>query len=275
MLKVFVALGMNYPKQKVIIDEVKNVSKILAEYGCTFVQGGCSRGLMGEALREFQRYSDEVIAIVPEAYKRDLDDIKCKEGYVVESEADRLKFTIRNCDVIIVFPGGSGTLTELAFYNETCKSGEHSARIVMLNTKGFYNKLLKFIKYQMQCGLLKPEGFKYDVIKHSSQFKTIIQEEIVKKQQVLEAQKMEQAKKSVKKEVKKASSKTTAKKSETTIKTASKSKATVTRTPRSNKTAAAKTATAKTSTTKNTSKKSSTAKSSAAKARTSKAGAKK
>ena len=71
---------------------------------------------MGEALTEFQKYSEDVIAIVPEAYKRDLDDVRCKEGYVVESEADRLKFTIKNCDVIIVFPGGSGTLTELAFY---------------------------------------------------------------------------------------------------------------------------------------------------------------
>ena len=191
MLKVFVALGMSYPKQKGVVEEVKNVSKILAKYNCTFVQGGCSRGLMGECLREFQKYSDDVIAIVPEPYRRDLDDVVCKESYVVESEADRLKFTIQNCDVIIVFPGGSGTLTELAFYNETSKSSEHSARLVMLNTKGFYNKLLKFVKYQIKCGLLKREGFKYDVIKHSSQFETILQEEITKKQQVLQEKELE------------------------------------------------------------------------------------
>lgn len=232
MLRVFVALGMSYPKQKEIIEEVKNISKMLAKYNCTFIQGGCSRGLMGEALREFQKYSDDVIAIVPEPYKKDLDDVVSKESYVVESEADRLKFTIKNSDVIIVFPGGSGTLTELAFYNETRKSNEHSARIVMLNTKGFYNKLLKFIKYQIKCGLLKKEGFKYDVIKHSSQFETILQEEIAKKQQALQQEEMNKAK-FVKKQssVAKGSTKVTSKtnstakaKSTTKSKTASKAK---------------------------------------------------
>lgn len=207
MLKVFVALGMSYPKQKEIVGEVKSVSKILAKYNCTFVQGGCSRGLMGEALREFQKYSDEVIAIVPKPYKRDLDDIVCKEGHVVESEADRLKFTIQNCDVIIVFPGGSGTLAELAFYNETSKSKEHSARIVLLNTKGFYNKLLKFVKHQMKSGLLKKDGFKYDVIKHSAQFEAILQEEITKKQQELQLKKMEEKASKAKATVKKTSTK--------------------------------------------------------------------
>lgn len=224
MLKVFVALGMSYPKQKGVVEEVKNVSKILAKYNCTFVQGGCSRGLMGECLREFQKYSDDVIAIVPEPYRRDLDDVVSKESYVVESEADRLKFTIHNCDVIIVFPGGSGTLTELAFYNETRKSNEHSARIVILNTKGFYNKLLKFVKFQMKSGLLKPNGFYYDVIKHSSQFETILQEEIAKKQQELQAKQVEQESKIATKRVTKSTTKAKTGARKTTTKTKSNKK---------------------------------------------------
>ena len=49
-------------------------------------------------------------------------------------------------------------------YNETKKSGEHSARIVMVNTKGFYNNLIKFINHQVKSGFMKKEHFKTAIL---------------------------------------------------------------------------------------------------------------
>ena len=94
MLRVFVALGKQMPKNKAMIEDTQGVAKLLAKYNCTMVQGGARIGLMGEVLKEFQKYSDQLVLIVPEVHKTDLEGITNKENYVVEGEADRLKITI-------------------------------------------------------------------------------------------------------------------------------------------------------------------------------------
>ena len=182
MLRVFIALGKQLPKNKAMIEDTEEVAKLLAKYNCTMVQGGAKTGLMGAVVSEFQKYSDEVVMIVPEVHKSDLEGTKSKEHYIVEGESDRLKITINTCDMIVVLPGGTGTLAELAFYNETCKSGEHNAKIVMVNTKGFYNKLFKFCNHQVKNGFMKKEHFMFEVINNAKQLEPIIQQLITEKQ---------------------------------------------------------------------------------------------
>lgn len=224
MLRVFTAMGKQMPKDKAMIEDVQRVAQLLAKYNCTTVQGGAKTGLMGVVVQEFQKYSDEVVMIVPEVHKSDLIGTKNKEFYIVEGESDRMRITIHTCDMMIVFPGGSGTLAELAYYNETRKSGEHKARVVVVNTHGFFNKLFKFHKHQIKCGFMKPEHSTFDVVKNADELEKIIQEVIAEKQERLRKESLSKdaAKKasSGKKRGRPASKKTAAKK-ETSKKAAS------------------------------------------------------
>ena len=216
MLRVFTAMGKQMPKDKAMIEDVQRVAQLLAKYNCTTVQGGAKTGLMGVVVQEFQKYSDEVVMIVPEVHKSDLIGTKNKEFYIVEGESDRMRITIHSCDMMIVFPGGSGTLAELAYYNETRKSGEHKARVVVVNTHGFFNKLFKFHKHQIKCGFMKPEHSTFDVVKNADELEKIIQEVIAEKQERLRKESLakDAAKKasSGKKRGRPASKKTAAKK---------------------------------------------------------------
>ena len=182
MLRVFVALGKQLPKNKAMVEATEEVAKLLAKYNCVMVQGGAKEGLMGAVVDEFHKYSDEVVMIVPEAHKKDLEGTTNKEHYIVEGESDRLRITIRTCDIMIVLPGGSGTLVELAYYNETKKSGEHNAKIVVLNTDGYYNKLFKFMKHQIKSGFMGQDGMQFDVIKNVKELEPILQQLITEKQ---------------------------------------------------------------------------------------------
>ena len=201
MLKVFVALGKQLPKNKAILEDTQDVAKLLAKYNCTMYQGGAKTGLMGLVVDEFQKYSEEVVMIVPEAHKSDLDGTKNKESHIVESESDRLKLTTKDCDLMVVLPGGSGTLVELAYYNETRKSGEHNAKIVVVNTNGYYNTLFKFFKHQVKSGFLKQESLDdmFRVVKNAKGLELVLQELITEKQEELNKH---QVKAEVKKECK-------------------------------------------------------------------------
>lgn len=219
MLRVFVALGKQVPKSKAMIEDTEEVARLLAKYNCTLVQGGARTGLMGTVVSEFQKYSDDVVMIVPEVHKADLEGTKSKEHYIVEGEADRLKITINTCDLLVVLPGGTGTMAELNYYNETRKSGEHVAKLVMINTKGFYNKLFKFIKHQVKCGFMKKEHFMYAVIANAKQLEPILQQLITEKQEKLHVAEMKESKKDVVKDAKKV---TKTKKATSSSKTSSK-----------------------------------------------------
>lgn len=205
MLRVFIALGKQLPKDKAMLEDTQEVARLLAKYNCTMVQGGAKIGLMGMAVQEFQKYSNEVVMIVPEAYKSDLIGTKSKEYYIVEGESDRMRITINTCDMMIVLPGGSGTLAELSYYTETRKSGEHQASIIVVNTHGYYNQLFKFQKQQIKKGFMKEGDCKFTVIKTAKDLEPILKELITKKQAKLQQKEVEkQAKKEAADEAKKA-----------------------------------------------------------------------
>ncbi|MBQ7798404.1 MAG: LOG family protein, partial [Clostridia bacterium] len=217
MLKVFIALGKQMPKNKAMIEDTEEVARLLAKYNCTMVQGGAKVGLMGVVVKEFQKYSEEVVMIVPEVYKDDLIGAKYKEHYIVDSESERMKITIRTCDMMIVLPGGSGTLAELSYYNETCKSGEHNAKIILVNTKGYYNQLIKFHKNQIKNGFMGKDGIKYEVINNAKQLEPILQQLITEKQAHIQQEEVKSGKQEVIEEAQEVTeikpAKTTAKKS--------------------------------------------------------------
>jgi len=190
MLRVFIALGKQLPKDKAMLEDTQEVARLLAKYNCTMVQGGAKIGLMGLAVNEFQKYSDEVVMIVPEVHKDDLVGAKCKEHYIVEGESDRMRITIHTCDMMVVLPGGSGTMAEISYYNETRKSGEHNAKVVVVNTNGYYNKLFKFHKHQIKHGLMDESGIQYQVIKSAKELEPILQQLITEKQEKLQQEEL-------------------------------------------------------------------------------------
>lgn len=178
MLKVFVSMGKQMPRDKVVVEDAENVAKLLAKYGCTMVQTGAKLGLMGIAVEEFEKYSDELVMITPEQFKSDLEKHTCKQHVVVELESDRMKEAIKNFDLAIILPGGMGTFAELAYFNEVCKSGESNAKIVVVNSKGYYNKLLKFFKHQMKVGFINEDSLKFQVVKTSQAVEGVLQKMI-------------------------------------------------------------------------------------------------
>lgn len=177
MKKVFVCAGMHLPDNQKMINHAKQVGKILAENGFVYVQGGSNDGLMGITLNEFLKYSHSVQFLIPKAYF-DCDAPKLQKivgqnnfNYVkVDGEADRLKI-IKNCDMIWVLPGGTGTLEELLYVNETGRSSEHDSQIILINSEGFYDGFLKQIKTNLQTGFSKNSALHFIVVDNPDQIK--------------------------------------------------------------------------------------------------------
>lgn len=174
-MRVFVCAGMGIAKNQKINDEAKSLGKLLAKNDCTYIQGGSDEGLMGETLREFIKYSKQVEFGIPERFCRQAiprlektTGDKALNVQVVQAEADRLNI-IKRCDKIIVLPGGSGTLEEFLYSNETARSKEHSNKVILVNIEGYFNDLLAQIDKAIKEGISKDSTKNFEVVNSVSE----------------------------------------------------------------------------------------------------------
>ena len=174
-MRIFVCAGMFDFKEQDFCEQARKLGEILANNNHIYVQGGSLNGLMGETLREFSKLSKNVEFVIPAKYAEyDVpkltqflgDNIEIK---IVDNEMARLN-SIITCEKIIVLPGGTGTLEELLYCNETKRQKEHSAEIVLVNYKGFYDSILQQFENNFKLGLAK-NAICFDVVNSVDELK--------------------------------------------------------------------------------------------------------
>ena len=176
MKRVFVCAGMSNAKSEKITQQALKLGRMLAKGGYIYVQGGTNEGLMGVTLQEFIKYSDKVEFIIPDVYydhdSKALKQLFKKEinAKIVKGEAGRLS-EIKMCDEIIVLPGGTGTLEELLFCNETGRSNEHTSPITVVNVDGYYDNFIQQMNRSIDEGLTKKSDIKFQILSNVEDLK--------------------------------------------------------------------------------------------------------
>lgn len=72
-------------------------------------------------------------------------------------------------DKIIVLPGGTGTILEIFFANESKRAQEHNCDIVVVNSDGYYNGLRQQIADMVARGFTSPKKFMVKFIDSAAQ----------------------------------------------------------------------------------------------------------
>lgn len=130
-----------------INDEYKSVGYALGEEiakrGHTLVFGGGAEGLMGAVANGVYDNNGSIIGIYPE-WMIDFEDLfrNCDDRIITRGMDDRKKELLENSDVILILPGGIGTLDEFFEVLTLKKLKIHSKPIIIFNLYDFFDKLL-------------------------------------------------------------------------------------------------------------------------------------
>lgn len=153
-IKVLVAEGSSLGNNPNYIKAARDVGKIIADKGYGYVQGGCARGLMGETLNEFAKYSDDITVVIPKCYSSDLSGMKYKKAYKVKTIQDRLEKFMELSHIAIALPGAFGTMHEILTYIETHRGKEQPIKIIIVNIDGYFDNLIMQFERMINDGLL-------------------------------------------------------------------------------------------------------------------------
>jgi len=130
----------------------------LAVRGIGVVYGGGRIGVMQAVADAALKAGGRVVGVIPTV----LVDLEVaheglSELHVVDTMHTRKAMIGSRGDAFIVLPGGFGTFEEMfeALAWQTLKL--HAKPILVLNTNGFYDTLLKFLDQCVQQGMLTPE----------------------------------------------------------------------------------------------------------------------
>jgi hypothetical protein len=133
------------------------LGRALALRGIGVVYGGSKVGLMQAVAEAALAEGGCVVGVIPTI----LVDLEVAHGgltelHVTDTMHTRKALIGERSDAFIALPGGFGTFEELfeALAWQTLKL--HSKPVLLLNTNGFYDKLLAFFDHCVEHGMLKP-----------------------------------------------------------------------------------------------------------------------
>ena len=133
----------------------QQVGQWIGEHGGQLVYGGGKAGLMGVVAQATIEAQGQVVGIIPKALmEREMAFTQCQELIVVDTMHERKRLMAERSDVFMALPGGIGTLEELFEVWTWRQLGYHDKPIGILNTAGYFNHLLAFLKSSVTQELL-------------------------------------------------------------------------------------------------------------------------
>ncbi len=131
-------------------DHARRVGELLAKAGCEIVYGGGSRGSMGAVADGALAAGGRVVGILP----RFMADLEWGHPGLTHLELvgdmrERKHLLLSGSDAVLALPGGCGTLEELFEAITLKRLGIYHKPILLLNTRGYWSPLLKFMQEQV------------------------------------------------------------------------------------------------------------------------------
>ncbi len=144
---------------KSFITAGENLGREMGRRNHSLIFGGGANGLMGATARGVSEFDGEIIGIAPKFFNVDgaLYD-KCDELIRTTTMRERKQLMEEKSDAFIVTPGGIGTFEEF-FEILTLRSlDRHKKPIAILNTNGYYNGMISFLKNSVEQNFMKPSN---------------------------------------------------------------------------------------------------------------------
>jgi len=135
----------------VYYDAARRLGEVLALAEKSIIYGAGGGGLMGALADGALSKNGVVHGVVPgflqdlELTHRGLTSLK-----VVGDMRERKHLMLQDSDAVVTLPGGSGTYEELFEALTMKRLGQWVGPIIVVNTNGFYNGLMEFLKHSVE-----------------------------------------------------------------------------------------------------------------------------
>ena len=157
-MNITVYLGANEGNTPTLKAAVQELGRWIGESGNALIYGGSRSGLMGALADSVLAAGGEVTGVEPEFFvKGELQHDGLTELIVTKDMTERKTKMIELGDAFIAFPGGTGTLEEIAEVMSKVSLGQLDAPCILYDLNGYYDSLKALLAKMIEKGLSTPQ----------------------------------------------------------------------------------------------------------------------
>jgi len=135
----------------------ERLGQLMAEQHIRLIYGDGGIGLMGAIADGALSRGGEVVGVIPQfMVDEGWNNPKSTETHVVRTMHERKAYIESIADAMVALPGGIGTLEELSECLTWKQLGLHTKPVVILNTEGYYDKLLSYLDAMVEEKMMRP-----------------------------------------------------------------------------------------------------------------------
>jgi uncharacterized protein (TIGR00730 family) len=169
MKTVCVFCGSNSGKGSAYLLAAQKLAKELATKNLSLVYGGGNIGIMGELANTALNYNVKVTGVIPQTLvDREAALHEVSELIIVDTMHERKAKMSELSDAFIAMSGGIGTLEELFEVWTWKQLGIHSKPIGLLNTDGYFDKLVDFLNESVEKEFMKRDVLEMLIVDNDS-----------------------------------------------------------------------------------------------------------
>lgn len=140
------------------IEDTEELGFKMAKRGHELIYGAGENGLMGAVARGTTKGGGKITGIVPSFFN--VDGVlyqKCDDMIYTETMRERKQIMEDASDAFVMVAGGLGTFDEFFEILTLKQLARHSKPIAILNTLGYYDKLIEFIEHSAKEGFVRSD----------------------------------------------------------------------------------------------------------------------
>ncbi len=159
MRRICVYCGSGTGNNPVYADAARELADVLVRHELELVYGGADRGIMGVIANAVLELGGKVHGVIPQLLMdKEIAHPGLTELHVVASMHERKTMMAALSDGFVAMPGGFGTLEEIVEIVTWGQLRFHDKPCGLLNTSGYFDKLLAYLDHATVEGFLRDEN---------------------------------------------------------------------------------------------------------------------
>ena len=156
-MNITVYLGANAGNDPALAEAVRELGSWIGANGHRLVYGGSRSGLMGQLAQSTLDAGGTVTGVEPQFFvQQELQHDGLTELIVTKDMTERKTKMIELGDAFIAFPGGTGTLEEIAEVMSKVSLGHLDAPCILYDLDDYYAGLKALLAHMVETGLSSP-----------------------------------------------------------------------------------------------------------------------
>jgi len=154
-MKVCICGGTNPATNPRWLGVACKLGELLVAHNYEMIWGGNAFGVLSHVHKHYIEKQKANTLVMPRAYEDDLKTMATDKVVATELVVERTHQMFLMTNVVIIVPGGIGTIYEFWTAVEGKRAGEYDVDIILLNHDGFYKHQLDHFRFINENGFTK------------------------------------------------------------------------------------------------------------------------